>query len=305
MKHYVSVDIGGTFIKYAVLDEDAVILFHNKRPTEAWKGGKSILGKVREIIEECLKEEQIDGICISTAGMVDVEKGEILYAASYLPDYAGTGIRKELEEAFHIPCEVENDVNCAGLAEAVSGAAKGADVSLTLTVGTGIGGCAVVNGRVFHGSFGSACEVGYMYLDGKSFQDQASVTALIRKVALIKNEKEEEWDGYRIIHEAEEGDPDCLRAFDEMVEALGKGIANICSVLDPEVVVLGGGIMEEEGFFGSRIEAAVKRWLVPGIAEHTRIRYAEHKNTAGLLGAFYHFRQRREGVLLPDPTCKK
>lgn len=80
-----------------------------------------------------------------------------------------------------------------------------------------------------------------------------------------------------------------MQAIDEMVEVLGKGISNICYVLNPEVVVLGGGIMAQEAFLKAKIENAVKTYLVSSIEEHTKIRFAENQNDAGMLGAFYHF----------------
>lgn len=141
MNKYVSIDIGGTAIKYGIIYEDAEIICKRSMKTEAWKGGPAILQKVVGIVEEMKQEVpgEISGICISTAGMVDTKEGSIFYSAPLIPNYAGTQFKKTLEEMFQVPCEVENDVNCAGLAENRSGAAKGAKVALVLTIGTGIG----------------------------------------------------------------------------------------------------------------------------------------------------------------------
>ena len=95
----------------------------------------------------------------------------ILHASDAIPGYAGISYKAYMEENFHLPCAVENDVNCAGLAESISGAGKGSRINLCLTVGTGIGGCLVVDGKVFHGASNSACEVGYMHLAPGAFQD--------------------------------------------------------------------------------------------------------------------------------------
>ena len=95
--------------------------------------------KAKKIVEVYREEYQPEGICISTAGMVDCEKGKITYAAPLIPNYTGTEIKKTLEDLYGIPCEVENDVNCAGLAEHFAGASKGSSISLCLTIGTGIG----------------------------------------------------------------------------------------------------------------------------------------------------------------------
>ncbi len=109
-----------------------------------------------------------------------------------------------------------------------------------------------------------------------------------------KNEPSERWNGYRIFQDAQKGDALCIRAIDEMTDVLGQGIANICYVLNPEVVVLGGGIMAQEEYLKGRVEKAVEKYLVASIASRTRIAFAKHRNDAGMLGAFYHFMQRQE-----------
>lgn len=294
MKNYISIDIGGTAIKYGIVTEDGSILCKEKMDTEAHKGGPEILRKVTGIAEKYLEEYRPAGICISTAGMVDTEKGEIFYAAPLIPDYAGTKYKEELERRFSIPCEVENDVNCAGLAESISGAAAGSKVTLCLTVGTGIGGCMLIDGKVFHGFSNSACEVGYMHMFDSDFQTLGATSILTAKVAECKKEAKEKWDGYHIFEEAKKGDEICIKAIDEMADVLGRGIANICYVINPEVVVLGGGIMAQEEYLKPKIEKALKKHLVSGIEEKTRLEFAKHQNDAGMLGAFYHFKGRQE-----------
>ena len=191
MKKYISIDIGGTAIKYGIICENAEIVLKGSLKTEAWRGGPEILKKVIGIVEHLIEHtgEAITGICISTAGMVDTERGSIFYSAPLIPDYAGTEFKKTLEEKFHIPCEVENDVNCAGLAEYSSGAAKGCKVVLMLTIGTGIGGCIVLDGKVFHGFSNSACEVGYMHMDDSDFQTLGAASILSKKVSQWKGEE--------------------------------------------------------------------------------------------------------------------
>ena len=243
MKHYVAIDIGGTNIKYGLINEAETLVEAHEMPTEAHKGGPGILQKVEGIVAAYLEKGALVGICISSAGMVDPDKGEIFYAGPQIPNYAGTQFKKVLEEKFSLPCEIENDVNCAGLAEAMSGSGKGAKIALCLTIGTGIGGCLVVDGQVFHGFSNSACEVGYLHLPDGAFQDVASTTALVNYVAELHGEDAEHWNGRRIFKEATEGNKLCIEGIDRMVGYLGQGIANICYVVNPEVVILGGGIM--------------------------------------------------------------
>lgn len=293
MKKYVSVDIGGTAIKYGLINADGQILSRGVTDTDAKRGGPAVRDTVLGIVDGFFLQEKINGVCISTAGMVDPERGVITYAAPLIPDYAGIEYKKTMEERFRIPCEVENDVNCAGLAESVSGAAAGSRISLMLTVGTGIGGSIIIDGEIFRGFSGSACEVGYMSMRGSDFQTLGAASVLSKKVAGWKQEPPERWSGYRIFEGARKGDALCLRAIDEMADVLGQGIANICYVLNPEIVVLGGGIMAQEEFLRERIEKAIEKYLVSGIARHTRLAFAKHRNDAGMLGAFYHFRKRR------------
>lgn len=299
MERYVSIDIGGTAIKYGLIDVKGNILERFEMPTQAYKGGPAILEKTVGIVESFREKVHPAGVCISTAGMVDVEKGEIFYAAPLIPEYAGTNFKRTIEEKFRIPCEVENDVNCAGLAESVSGAAKGSSISLTLTVGTGIGGCIVINGEVFHGYSNSACEVGYMHMFDSDFQTLGAASILTRKVTERKGSSEDgrgngrsRWNGYAVFEAARKGDDICVQAIQEMTDVLGRGIANICYILNPEVVVLGGGIMAQEDYLKEKIRAALDYYLVPSIAQKTTLRFARHRNDAGMLGAFYHFRGR-------------
>lgn len=293
MKQYACIDIGGTEIKYGIIDENGMFLAKDKMPTEASKGGPCLLEKAVGIVRDYMKVWSLDGICVSTAGMVDVEKGEIFYAAPLIPDYAGTRIKARMEAEFNLPCEVENDVNCAGLAEATSGAAAGSSSALCLTVGTGIGGCILIGGSVYHGFSNSACEVGYMHMDGSDFQTLGAASILSRRVADAYGDPVEEWNGLRIFELAKTGDPVCIQAIDEMCDVLGKGIANICYVVNPQVVVLGGGIMAQEEYLRPRIETAMTKYMVSSIRSATTLAFAQHGNDAGMRGAYYHFRERQ------------
>lgn len=292
MTKYIAIDIGGTNIKYGLIDDQENLLEDHEVPTQAHKGASFIMEIVQSIVRGYLDQDP-KGICISTAGMVDPVKGEIFYAGPQIPNYAGTQFKKVLEETFSIPCEVENDVNCAGLAEATSGSGQGSKVAICLTIGTGIGGCLILDNKVFHGFSNSACEVGYIHLPDGDFQDLASTTALVNYVAELHGDDPAEWNGRRIFSEATEGNKLCIQGIDRMVSYLGKGIANICYVVNPEVVILGGGIMGQEAILRPRIQQALEEYLVPSLAEKTSLRFAKHRNTAGMLGAYYNFKERQ------------
>lgn len=293
MKEYICIDIGGTSIKYGMVREDGTFLTTGEMPTEAMQyGGPGIMEKAKKIVEAYKAEYQPEGICVSTAGMVDCEQGKITYAAPLIPDYTGTEIKKTLEELYEIPCEVENDVNCAGLAEHFAGASRGSRISVCLTIGTGIGGAIIIDGKVFHGFSGSGCEVGYMHLPGGEFQDLGASSVLVKKTAEYKNMDPAEINGKYVFEQAKQGDEDCIRAIREMCEVLGMGIANICYVVNPEVVVLGGGIMAQKEYLKDMLRESLDKYLLPSVAQHTRLEFAQNQNQAGMLGAYYNFRSR-------------
>lgn len=291
---YVAIDVGGTSIKYGLVDEFDKILERREMATDAQLGGIHILSKVLGIVEGYRKVLPIKGVGISTAGMVNSDTGAIFYASELIPGYAGINYKQEIEARFGIPCEVENDVNCAGLAESVAGAAKGAHSALVLTVGTGIGGCSIVANQVQHGFSFSACEIGYMLVDGERFEGQAATSVLVKRVAKAKGDCPEKWNGKRIFQEAKAGDQICCHEITRMVDILGKGIANICYVLNPQIVVLGGGIMAQQDYLEDRLNKALDRYLVESIRKSTSLAFARLQNDAGMLGAYYNLRQKMD-----------
>lgn len=200
--------------------------------------------------------------------------------------------KKELEKTLGIPCEVENDVNCAGLAEYISGAAKESHIMFCATVGTGIGGCAIVDGSVFHGAKHSACEIGYIPMEDSDFQTLGASSILIKKVAGKKREPLDMWDGKKIFELAEKGDEVCISAIKEMCDVLGKGLATICYVLNPDTIVLGGGVMAQKKILENEIIDSLKRYLKPILAEHLQVCFAEYGNEAGMVGALYNFQNK-------------
>lgn len=291
MKKFICIDVGGTSIKYGLSNEIGEFIHKDSIDTEALKkGGPGILEKIKTISKKYIENNDIEGICISTAGMVDPKEGKVVYALEHLiPGYTGMEIKSEVEKEFNIRCEVENDVNCAGLGETWLGAGQNAKSSVCLTIGTGIGGCIILNNKLVHGFSNCAGEVGYMNINGESFQDLASTGSLVRKVARIKNISKEDINGKIIFEMAKNNDKDCLNEINNMVKSLAIGIANICYMINPEVVILGGGIMAQEEFLKPRIDKELKEILVERVYENTKVEFAKRKNDAGMIGALYNF----------------
>lgn len=294
-KKYVCIDIGGTAIKYGLSDAEGGFFDQGEVATEALQtGGPGILEKVKQIVRHYLPDHEVQGIAISSAGMVDAETGRILYAVPHLiPDYTGMRLKETLEAEFSLPCEVENDVNCAGLGEMWLGAGKDAKSMFCLAVGTGIGGCVILNGRLVHGIGNSAGEIGYMHVSGGLLQDIAATTSLVKDVAEKIAKPIEMINGKMIFDWAKDGDLTAITAIDTMLGHLAEGIANVCYVINPEVIVLGGGIMAQSDFIAPRLQQALREKLIPSVYQHTRLAFAVCQNRAGMLGALYNFRQRR------------
>ncbi|MFR0019125.1 ROK family protein [Paraclostridium bifermentans] len=295
MKKFICIDIGGTSIKYGILRETGIIIEKGNMDTNALKeGGQGIFEKIKYIISKYLKNYEVEAVCISTAGMVDPKDGKILFALEHLiPGYTGMEIKKEVEKEFNIRCEVENDVNCAGLGEMWLGAGKGASSSVCLTIGTGIGGCIIINNELIHGFSNSAGEIGYMKINGEDFQNVASTTSLVKRVARLKNIAEESINGKMIFDMAKNKDQDCLKEIDYMIKSLAIGIANLSYIINPEVIILGGGIMAQEQFLKPKIEEALRKELIKTIYENTRIEFAKRQNDAGMIGALYNFLNKK------------
>lgn len=300
---------GGSFILENVKGEIRRVLEELKGElTEGAEDGKEVAATVEQkaaaTVEqkaaakvehkaETRAESLLAGICISTAGMVDEIKGEIIHAGPQIPEYKGTKWKEEIERTFSIPCEVENDVKCAGLGEYSFGSGKGAGSMLCLTIGTGIGGSFILNGEVYHGTSHSAMEIGYMQIPGGMFQRMASTSALVKRVASRKGEAEELWNGKRIFEEVAKEDKICLEELDRLCDALSIGLSNLCYAFNPECIVLGGGIMEQKEILLPKIWGHLQEHLVPIVAENTRLLAASLGNRAGLLGAYVHFQNRQ------------
>lgn len=295
MMYYICIDIGGTSIKYGVLSEKGEIFIDGTVSTKVTEKENFILSDVKKLVRNILdeyKNYEIKGICVSTAGVVNPEKGEIAYAGPTIPKYTGTKIKEELEKEFSISCEVENDVNCAGLGEYWKGAGKGSKSMVCLTIGTGIGGSVILDGKLLNGIGYTAGEIGYMDVNGSYIQNIASSKYLVEKVQKEKVEKEGITDaitGVDIFELAKKGDEICIAGIDEIISNLAVGVRNIIYLLNPEVIVIGGGITAQKEYLEEKIRKEVNDGMISDMFRKTRIELAQQGNQAGLLGALYNF----------------
>ena len=290
---YICIDIGGTDIKYGVMDAAGEFAVHGTLPTEAKTyGGLGIVRKVSDLVRETCGVYDVRGVAISTAGMVDPATGEIVYALEEsIPQYRGVNWKAIMRENFDLPASVENDVNCAALGELWKGAGRGASSLFAMTVGTSIGGCLIMDGRVVHGVSRSAGEIAYMRVPGGRLHERCSATCLVASVCRTKGLPAGSIDGHAVFDLLRKGDPDAAEEVTALIDVLADAITNVIAVANPERVVLGGGIMAQEEVLRPPLEEALRGRLPPLVYEATTIAFAATQNDAGMLGALYHFFQ--------------
>lgn len=243
-------DIGGTNIKYALCNEKFVLSDKHTIPTEAHKGGQNIIQKIITIIESY---DNIDRVAISTAGQVDSKNGIVVYSTGNIPYYTGMMVKKIIENKTGIPTFVENDVNAFALGEAKFGAAKGHSDFLCLAYGTGIGGAIFLNNELYKGNASSAGEFGHMitHAGGKQctcggegcYECYASANALIEAVNKANSSN---LNSFEIFEKENLEKPEIRSVIDKWIDEIILGLINIIYIFNPPLIVLSGGIMNED-----------------------------------------------------------
>lgn len=290
MKKYLCIDVGGTAIKFGLYDSEGKLL--QEIPSVASlnaDGSSKIVTSVLEKITALQENTKLTGICICTAGVVDPDTGCVVYAGYTIPNYTNTQWKIIIEQHTGVPCEVENDVNAACLGEMWQGELQHVQSGVCLTVGTGIGGAVLLNGEIYHGTGFTAGEVGYMRTAGMKFQDAASTTALLRR---LKERGCKAETGHEVFALAKAGDPLCLEEINRMVDYLTEGIMTILYVLNPQKLVLGGGIMAQKELLEPKINKMLQAKAESATFLTTEIVFAKLKNNAGMMGALYNFKKR-------------
>lgn len=280
-------DIGGTAIKVGKIDQNAQLIEYQEIENDGKKGGSALMARLLEILDGF---SNYSAIGISTAGQVDSENGNIIYANDNIPQYTGTEIRKILEERYLVPVKVENDVNAAALGERYYGAGQPFQDFICLTYGTGIGGAIIINSKVYKGLNGVAGEFGHILVHvngepcncGKSgcYESHASTTALLKKTMRI----DPRFSNGKIVFEQYEQQNKLIQTIvDEWIDEIAIGIVSLVHIFNPPAIVIGGGIMEQKTLI-NRIEQKVQSMIMKSFSE-VKILQAGLGNKAGLFGA--------------------
>lgn len=282
-------DIGATNIKYALCNEKFVLSCRKTIPTEASNGGQYIINKIIEIIDSY---DDIDRVAISTMGEVDSVNGIIVCSTDKIPYYTGMMVKKTVENKTGIPTFVENDVNAAAVAEAKFGVARNKKDFICLTFGNRIGGAIYLNNETYKGTDSSAGEFGHMitHAGGRPcicggegcFEQYASVYALTQAVEKATGNK---LNGFEIFDKDNFNNPEIRHIIDTWIDEIIIGLRNIIYAFNPSLIVLGGGIMNEE-YIVELIDRKIYKQLMDNFKKVNIVNSKLGKDAA-LLGVAY------------------
>jgi len=308
MTFTIGIDVGGTKVLGGVVDELGTVLKTARRDTPR-EGGTALTQAIADVAKELMADFDIESVGVSAAGFVSSDRKTML-ATPNIADWNGVNLDYELTSLIGLPVVIENDANAAAWGEARFGAGRGKKHMLMLTVGTGIGGGIVVNGDLYRGAFGIAAEIGHIRVvpDGHicgcgargCFEQYGSGNALMRHTReaiaaspdIARNLLSrgdgtvEGLTGRAITEAAREGDAVALAAFNTTGQWLGAGIATLSVVLDPECVVIGGGVIDAGEILLGPTRSALERYMpFAGKHPYPEIIAASLGNEAGLVGA--------------------
>lgn len=294
MEKYIAFDVGGTKVKHGLLLGDGTILTKDSYPTIC-NNLEVFLSDMVQTIQQYSDEHDVKGVAISLPGFIDVNSGYSERAGS-ITALAHKNLKQLLEERIPFRVEVENDGNCSALAEKWNGNAVECNDFICFTIGTGIGGGIMVNGQILHGHTFRGGEFGFMITRGGSEKNEimhtnASTSSLIRSYKLYKGIAADEFvEGETIFLEAtlDEGVKGLI---DEWLTSISYGIFNLAATLNPQKILIGGGVSSREGLIGQIIEhlEEIPFWKVLGVP----VEACYHKNDAGIIGALYHFKIKK------------
>jgi len=307
MSNTIGVDVGGTKVLGGVVDESGNVLKTARRDTPR-EGGSLLNQAIADVAKELMLDYPVQSIGVSAAGFVSSDRKTML-ATPNIAGWNGVNLDDELTRLIGVSVVIENDANAAAWGEAKFGAGIGMKNILMLTVGTGIGGGIIADGALHRGAFGIAAEIGHIRVvpDGLlcgcgargCFEQYGSGTALMRHARELIAEdpasaKEllsrdngtiEGLSGNSITEAAREGDSVALAAFARTGDWLGAGIASLSVVLDPECVIIGGGVVDAGDILLKPIREGVARYMpFAGKHPYPEIIAATLGNEAGLVG---------------------
>lgn len=307
---FVGLDLGGTEIKAGLGEGDAELTWERVVPSRVEEGRDAVLEALADVGAEALaaaaeRSRPVVGVGLGSPGIIDHRTGRVLFAPANLPEWKDLELGSFLEERLGRPIHLDNDANSATFAEASFGAGRGHENVVMVTVGTGIGGGATVDGRLVHGARGAGMELGHVPLvphggrpcscgkDG-CVEAYAGGWGMRREwIAALEARDLVEWNGRPaaestlrdLIGAAVVGDPDAAKIMAEGADALGTALVAALHLLDSRALILGGGIVEGYADYVPMVEARIRDRALEKVLDGLVIAKAQFGNRAGVLGA--------------------
>ncbi len=313
MGYYMGIDLGGTNIKAGVVDDAFRIIGRAKAKTGIPRPAEEVMDAMAECAKAAAADagvpwEQIQQVGIGVPGTANEETGVVEYANNLL--FENVPMREYLQKRLHKEIDITNDANAAALGEVLAGAARGASNAVAVTLGTGVGGGIIIDGRLFTGFHYGGAELGHMgiVLGGRKctcgrrgcLEAYASATGLIRstKEAMEAFPDSLMWElarenggnvsGRTAFLAAGRGDAAAQAVVNDYIQHLGYGLASIINILAPEILVIGGGVSNEgENLLRPLVECVRPQLYIRTPEKQTRIVLATLGNDAGLIGAAF------------------
>lgn len=307
---YIGIDLGGTGIKVGLVDEKGTILWKEKCPTGVERGYEAVIRDMAQLSIKAVEAsghtmDEVHSIGIGIPGIMDPKTGIIPFCTNL--KWHQVPIIAEMHKYIDKPIYVDNDATVAALAESVSGVSAGLQNSVFVTLGTGVGGGIIINGKAFSGAHGVASEIGHMITvaggelctcgNRGCWERYASATALIREgrrlanahpeTALLKHVggDPENITAKDVIDLAKAGDPDCTKLFDDYVTHLCVGLSNLINLYDPELIALGGGVSASGNFLLDAVNRKLPEMVFYKDMPYAKVALAQLQNDAGIIGA--------------------
>lgn len=303
-------DLGGTNMGSALVGLDGELIYQNDCATLAHEPSENVIARMKNLIKDCFEKAReknlnILSIGMGSPGVIDTEKGIIINSPN-IPDWNNIEIVDVMNKEFNVPCAIDNDVRVAAMGEYQFGAGKGYKNILCIAIGTGIGGGIILDGKLMRGPTFSMGEIGHLTLkkDGPKcgcgnygcMEALGSSTAIIReaKKAIDNNESDilktlmeesKELSTYIVAQAAEKGDKKALEIITQAAEWVGIGLAGVVNLINPEIIIIGGGVsLAGDIIFNPIINEIKKRSLkIPG--QFVKVVPASLGDFAGMVGA--------------------
>lgn len=310
--YYLGVDLGGTSIKVGLVNENYEIISTRSCPTLRERSFEAIIEDMGKLCLELLEEKQITkelvhSIGIGCPGIASPHEGVILFSSNLHFDHVN--VREELRKYIDVDVFVENDANCAALGEVATGAARGEKNVVVVTLGTGVGGGIILDGKIYRGSFCGAGEIGHQVIRHEKgrpcgcgrkgcWEQYASATALIgdaKEAAkaeensllrrLIPSGDVEDMNAKIVFDAAHSEDETALKVLEQYYKYVAYGVTNLINILEPTSIVIGGGISGQKEYLTEPIKKYVQEEMYGGLQLKTAIKPALLGNDAGIIGA--------------------